>query len=594
MNFYKNMRTKKWSNYKKNERKSNSGTFTFRTRVVLGLFFVFAALIGIKLFILQVIEHEFYEALATGQHEIYKNLFPERGEIFYNEEMTGESYAVATNHSMSLVYADPRHITDSEEFIERLDEVFEFEDEEKEEIIGRISNPEDPYEPIRHEVPDNVVDQIKTMELEGVGFIEERLRFYPENNMGGHILGFVGSDEEGNLGGKYGIEGHFENDLSGDQGFLHSALSATGSWITVADRSFKPAVDGADIYLTIDRNIQYQACTKLYATVAKHGADGGSIIVMRPDGKLLAMCSAPDFNPNNYSEVEEISYFNNPAIFNQYEPGSVFKAITMAAALNEGAVNPKTTYEDPGELEIDDHKIRNFDEKAHGIQTMTQVLEKSLNTGAIFAMEQIGKDKFREYVEKFGFGKLTGIALDSESAGNIASLRFPGDIFAATGSFGQGVTVTPLQMAASFAVIANGGKLVEPYIIDKIEYPNGDVEYFEREELDEVISQRTATLLSGMLVTVVEGGHATKAKVPGYYVAGKTGTAQVPKKNGVGYAPGVTIGSFIGYVPAQDPAFVMLVKIDRPDVMWGSESAAPLFGEMAQFLLNYLQVPPDY
>jgi len=588
------MRTKKWSTYKNNERKTSSGTFSIRIKLILALFFVFAGMIAVRLFILQVIEHEFYEALATGQHEIYKNLFPERGEIYYSEAGTGKTYAVATNRSLNLVYADPRHISDPEDFFEKLNEVFEFEEEEKEDIMARISNPEDPYEPIRHEVNDEVVERIKALGLEGVGFIEERLRFYPESNMGGHVVGFVGSDEEGNLGGKYGIEGHFDEDLSGEQGFLHSALSATGSWITVADRSFKPAVDGADVYLTIDRNIQYQACSKLYATVAKHGADGGSIIVMRPDGKILAMCSAPDFDSNKYGEVDDISNFNNPATFNQYEPGSVFKAITMAAALNEGAVTPKTTYDDTGERVIDDHTIRNSDEKANGVQTMTQVLEKSLNTGAIFAMEQIGREKFREYVKNFGFGRLTGVALDSESAGNISSLDFKGDIFAATVSFGQGITVTPLQMVNSFAVIANGGKLMQPYIIDRIEYANGDIDKFGPKEIGEVISQRTATLLSGMLVTVVEEGHATKAKVPGYYVAGKTGTAQVPKKNGVGYDPGVTIGSFIGYAPAQDPAFVMLVKIDRPDVMWGSESAAPLFGEMAQFLLNYLEVPPDY
>lgn len=612
MNIVK-MRTK-YSGYKVKEKKTISSTFNKRTKILLVVFFIFAGLICAKLFILQVIEHGFYEALATGQHEIYKDLFPERGEILVGEEVSDKHYALATNQELSLVYADPRHIEDPEEFLSKLEEILDFDYEkeneegieeeegdeeegesaEREALLARISDRSDPYEPIMPQVSDELVEQIRALELAGVGFIGDSFRFYPEKNLGGHVAGFVGSDEEGDRSGKYGVEGYFDVDLKGEQGFLHSALDASGSWITVADRSFKPAIDGADVYLTIDRNIQYQACTKLYGAVAKHGADGGSIIIMRPNGKILAMCSAPDFDPNNYNEVEDIQVFNNPAIFNQYEPGSVFKAITMAAALNEGAVQPDTTYEDEGEIKYGEHIIKNFDEKANGVQTMTQVLEKSINTGAIFAMEQIGKERFRDYVHTFGFGKKTGIQLETESPGNISSLDQRGDIFAATASFGQGITTTPLQMVASFAAIANGGKLVKPYIIDKVIYSNGDQAISSPTEIREVITERTATLLRGMMVTVVEQGHGRRAKVPGYYVAGKTGTAQVPKTNGLGYDPNVTIGSFIGFAPAQDPAFIMLVKIDRPDVQWGSESAAPVFGEMAQYLLNYLQVPPDY
>lgn len=607
------MRRTNLTGYRVKNKRKVSTTFNNRTRFLQVVFFLFAGLICIKLFFLQVIEHNFYEALATGQHEIYKDLFPERGNIYVGEEMSDFNYAIATNQELSLVYADPRHIEDPEDFINKLDEILHFEfgkdesaeadaeineesaEAEKLALILRISDRNDPYEPIMEQVPDELVDQIKALDLEGVGFIADSFRFYPEKNLGGHMVGFVGSDEEGNRSGKYGIEGYFNEELMGEQGFLHSALDATGSWITVADRSFKPAIDGADVYLTIDRNIQYQACTKLYAAVERHGADGGTIIVMRPDGKILAMCSAPDFDPNSYNETEEISVFNNPAVFNQYEPGSVFKAITMAAALNEGALTPETTYEDTGEVKYSDYTIKNFDEKANGVQSMTQVLEKSINTGAIFAMESIGKDRFRDYVHTFGFGKATGIQLETESSGNITSLNQRGDIFAATASFGQGITVTPLQMVGAFAVLANGGDLVKPYIVDKIVYENGDEEKTVGEVIREVITERTATLIRGMLVTVVEQGHGNKAKVDGYYVAGKTGTAQVARTDGVsGYDPHKTIASFIGFAPAQDPAFVMLVKIDRPDVKWGSEAAAPVFGEMSRFLLNYLQVPPDY
>lgn len=592
----KNMKKQRVGRYNQEGLQISQSSFKKRILFFEVLMAVFVLFIGIKLFSLQILDHKFYEALASGQHEIYEQLFPDRGEIFIGEEAADNYYAVATNREYNFVYADPRHIQDPEEFLNKLQEILGFEDEEKEAMLARISNPEDPFEPIAHRVEDGVVEQIKTLELEGIGFSKESFRYYPEENLSGHVLGFVGSDDEGNLSGKYGAEGYFDEDLAGEPGFIHSERNESGIWITVADRSFKAAEDGADIYLTLDRNIQYQACTQIAQAVNKHGADGGSIIVMRPNGKILAMCSAPDFNPNKYNEVENISVFNNPAIFNQYEPGSVFKAVTMAAALDQGKVTPQSTYEDTGEVTIGEHTIRNSDEKAHGTQTMTQVLEESLNTGAIYVMQQLGRDVFRQYVQDFGFGEATGIKLNTESEGNIYPLWQKGDIFSATASFGQGITVTPLQMVDSFAVIANGGKLAKPYIIDKIVHADGREEVFGNYEPREVMSARAATLLSGMLVSVVKSGHGTRAGVEGYYVAGKTGTAQVPRQDGgAGYDPYLTIGSFVGFAPAQNPAFVMIVKIDHPrDVQWAESSAAPVFGTMAKFLLNYLQVPPDY
>ncbi|MDD4995689.1 MAG: penicillin-binding protein 2 [Patescibacteria group bacterium] len=589
------MSKQSWSNYKKQDKRYISSLFSSRLRLLKILFIILAVVIGAKLFILQALEHSFYAALASDQHEIYKNLFPERGTIYAGDELSENKYIIATNEELNLLYADSRNIDNPEEVLNGLQGILQFSDEEKTKLAARLSDKSDPYEPIQHGLTDDVAQKIKDLNFQGIAFIKESTRFYPENGLGGHLIGFVGSDEGGERSGKYGVEGYFDRELAGEPGFLHSVLDATGSWITVADRSFKPAVDGDDIYLTIDRNIQYQACSRLKAAVEKHGADGGSIIVMRPDGKILAMCSAPDFDSGKYNEVEDITTFNNSAIFNSYEPGSVFKAITMAAALDQDKVTPKSTYEDAGEIKYGDHVIKNSDEQAHGIQTMTQVLELSLNTGAIYAMEQIGKDKFQEYVKNFGFGQMTEIELETEQAGDISSLDKRGDIFAATASFGQGITATPLQVATAFAAIANGGKLVKPYVIDKIVSPDGSETISEPKVVEQVISARTATLLSGMLVSVVENGHGQRAGVSGYYVAGKTGTAQVPRSDGQpGYDPNITIGTFAGFAPAQNPAFVMLVKIDHPrDVQWAESSAAPLFGEMAKFLLNYLEVPSE-
>ncbi len=266
----------------------------------------------------------------------------------------------------------------------------------------------------------------------------------------------------------------------------------------------------------------------------------------------------------------------------------------MAMGLDLGVVNPTTTYEDKGKLVINGFTIENSDRKVHGRKTMIEVLNESLNTGAIFVAKKVGLEKFRTYVKAFGFGTLTGIELDTESPGTIKSLDETREIYLATAAFGQGITVTPLQMVSAFAALANGGKLVQPYIDDEIIKPDGTIKKTEPKVVRQVISERASTLLGGMLVNVVRKGHGKRAGVDGYFVGGKTGTAQVPKKDGRGYEAHATIGSFAGFAPVDDPRFVMLVKIDRPrDVQWAESSAAPLFGDLARFLVQYLEIPPD-
>ncbi|MBI5221449.1 MAG: penicillin-binding protein 2 [Candidatus Magasanikbacteria bacterium] len=296
--------------------------------------------------------------------------------------------------------------------------------------------------------------------------------------------------------------------------------------------------------------------------------------------------------PDSYNEVEDINYFNNPAIFYPYEPGSVFKPITMAAALDKEKVTPSATYEDTGEVKIGPYKIRNFDKKAHGIKTMTEVLELSLNTGAMFAAEQVGKEDFVKYVKNFGFGQLTGITLDTEVSGNISSLDKKGDIYYLNASFGQGITATPLQLATAFSALANGGKLIKPYIVSEIVKPDGTLVKTWPEVIRQVISPKTSNLISGMLVSVVEKGYDKKAKVPGYYLAGKTGTAQIAAKGGYS---GEVIHTFAGYGPVSNPRFVILLRLDKPQgVAFAADTLSPLFRQLANFLINYYQIPPDY
>lgn len=575
-------------------RKSSKQTRNVRIDVFRYGMVLVAGLIILRLFVLQVVDHKFYQALASGQHEIFQELFPSRGDILVHDSIDGRLVPVASTQELAFIFADPRHIEDPGEVAEKLGELFGYDEDKIEALKIRLDQPDDPYEPIERKVSIEMLDEIVAMNLPGINHIREEARLYPEQNMSGHVIGFVGSNEDGSLSGRYGIEGYFNSELSGSPGFFRSERDIAGRLIAIGDRSIEPAIDGADIVLTIDRTIQYFACSALQNAVKRHQADGGSVVILDPsDGRVLAMCGAPDFDPANYVEVEDINLYNNPAIFNAYEPGSVFKPITMAAALDSGAVTPSTTYNDTGEVIIDVYTINNSDGNANGIQTMTEALEKSLNTGMIWAMRQTGKDVFREYVSDFGFGEYTGIDLETEMAGTISSLYLDHEVYAATASYGQGITVTPLQLAAAYAAIANGGILKKPYIIDEIRYPDGTVEKRQGQDIRRVIEAKTSRLLGAMLISVIEHGHGGQAGVPGFYVAGKTGTAQVAKPGG-GYYGSITIGTFAGFAPVEDPKFAMVVRIDRPrTVQWAESTAAPLFGEIADFLLKYFEVPPS-
>lgn len=495
--------------------------------------------------------------------------------------------------------------------------------------LEKITKRNDPYEPLEQKVDEEVLkklfislteseDHIKIDELEikggkllisknleelkfdGINFIPKIRRYFPEKNISSHILGFVGykDDEER---GRYGLEGFFDEELFGMPGSIKTGRGAAGDLIIINEREYIGPQNGSDLILTINRTIQYTVCKKLNEAALRHGADGGSIIVMDPStGAILSMCSWPDYDPNDFQNVDNIRVYNNPAIFAQYEPGSVFKAITMAAALDQEKVTPETTYNDDGQIMINGwHKpIRNSDYETfggHGKVDMNFVLEASLNTGAIYAMKQVGSNTFSEYVRNFGFGEKTGIEMETENGGNINNLIGGKikEIDAATASFGQGISVTPLQMVASYSAIANGGILMKPYLVKEIVHVDGKKDITKPKEIRRIISERASLLLSGMLVNVVEKGHSAKAKIDGYYVAGKTGTAQVASQTMRGYSEKY-IHTFVGFAPVEKPKFVMLVKLDNPKgIKFAESSVVPLFKELADFILNYYEVPKE-
>lgn len=675
--------------YKKN--KQNNIRINLLTAVV----FLLGGIVLYRLYDLQVNKYDFYNTMATNQHNVSSQLNSERGEIFMKNKFD-ELYPFAVNKKFALVYAIPKSIKSKynrskavEDIVKKLylafdqenvekevddllkqqetkkikteltfssnllktegeikkDENLKFDKEyqefikikkekeielRKEKIIEKYSNifnkKNDPYEPIKKKVDENSLkklysillsneneqinpedlifsnekvfkknDQKHPVIFDEISYTMEAYRYYPENNIGSHVLGFISNEK-----GEYGLEGFFNKELSGKSGFIKTEQSAKRN-IIINDEEYVKPEDGSDLILTINSSIQFIVCQELNKSIKQHKADGGTVIVMEPfTGAIVAMCSWPDFNPNNYENVQDAQVYNNPAIFAQYEPGSVFKAITMAAALNEEKITPQTIYEDKGMVMINGwpKPIRNSDYETygkHGKVNMNTVLEKSLNTGAIFAMQSISSKIFADYVKKFGFGEKTNIELETESFGNINNLitKYIKPIDAVTASFGQGISATPLQLITAYAVIANGGILVKPYIVEKIIYKNGAQDIFKPQQKRRVISKKTSIILSGMLTNVIENGHTKKAKVKDYYVAGKTGTAQVAFLKKRGYS-NETIHTFIGFAPVDDPKFVMLVKLDNPkDAKYAESSSAPLFSKIAEFILNYYQVPKD-
>ncbi len=572
--------------------KAGEGSFERRSRIAAAFFLLcFGVIVG-RLYQLQVVRGDVYRKTAQEQHGILKKILPARGEIKIFDKLSNESLPLAVNIDKPLVYADPAMVENPRLASESLASLLGMEASE---VLEKVTRTQRRYVPIKKSLTEEEQKKISDLKLPGIYFDQEKVRYYPEKSLLAQTVGFVGykgADSEVKQG-LYGLERNFEKSLAGKEGLLKEEKDLSGAWIFGSNRQTVPAVDGVNLLLTIDKSLQYKAESVLKAAVEQNEADSGSMIVIDPKtGAVLAMAGFPAFDPNEFSKVEDAGVYQNLNVTGSYEPGSIFKPLTMAAAINEGKIGPDSVYTDAGEVKIDEYTIKNSDLKANGQQTMVQVLEKSLNTGVIYAKEQIGNKKFLEYIKKFGFGEYTGIELP-ESKGNLENLKGNIGVNYHTASFGQGILITPIQMVQAFTALANQGKMVHPHLVQSVIHPDGKTETIETKEAGQIISAKTANTVSAMLVSVVENGHGKKAGVPGYYIAGKTGTAQVAKKNGRGYEENNNIGSFIGYGPVENPVFLALVRINHPrTVNFAETTAAPAFGEMAKFIMNYYHIAP--
>jgi cell division protein FtsI/penicillin-binding protein 2 len=520
--------------------------------------------------------------------------------------------------------------------------------ENRYEVIARKVDPEK-SRVLREIIKKDAEENPGLENFAGVGFKEEYYRFYPEKSLAANLLGFV--DKQGK--GQYGIEETFDKKLRGKKGVFKAQRDSIGRQITVGESIIQPAVNGQNIVLTIDRTIQMKVEEIIKSGVDRFNANSGQAIVMDPKtSRVIAMAHYPSFDPNEYSEVYErvdvefteeekeslmpieesdthfyfyrnwdtddryeifkdieegkdpvyqryknwfgAEVYQNKIVSSIYEPGSVFKSVAMAAAIDDGVVTPDHTYYESGPIEVDEFEIRNSDDQYRGLQTMTNVLEQSSNIGMSYVAKKMGRNLFYSYMMKFGLDERTGIEFDNEESGHVEYFTHWADSELVTHAFGQGIALTPLQMANAYCALANKGVLMQPFIVDSVYEADGTVTETEPVAIGQAITEDTANKITAMLVSAVENGVANKAKVDGHYVAGKTGTSQTYKWGEPLEGAGTTITSFAGYGPVENPRFVVLVKLDRPRAsQWGSDTAAPVFSEIATFLFDYYNIPPD-
>lgn len=563
-----------------------------RILLVKVFFLLFFAAIIIRLFYWQVILAPFLQAQAENQHFTQSQVEAVRGNIYFDD------YSIlASSNPAFLLYGLPKILSNEQKvtLAYTLAKIIKEDGEQVDDIakdyINKLSLDLD-WVPLEKNLDLNKKKEVEGLNLKGIGFNQSNSRFYPEGSSSAHLLGYVGPDAKLGSKGYFGIEGNYDGELKGVWGILRHERDALGLPILIGDFLNTEARNGKDLILNIDRSVQFIVEESLKKGIERYGAKAASAIVMNPrTGAILALASFPNYDPLKYYNFPK-EYYKNVVVADQYEPGSTFKVLVMAAALNEDLIKPDTKCDLCfGPLSLGGYIIRTWNNKYFPDTTMKEVIVHSDNTGMVFTARKLGLDKFYTYLENFGFGKSTNIDLQDESSPEIRNKNKWGEIDLATASFGQGIAVTPIQMVTAVSALANGGYLMEPHVVKIIKDFSGIYE-IKPKIIREVIKPATARVITEMMVAAVDEGEAKFVKIKGFKVAGKTGTAQIPVAGH--YDAEKTIASFVGFAPVDDPKFVMLVRYDQPtSSIFGAETAAPTFFEIARELFTYYKIAPS-
>jgi stage V sporulation protein D (sporulation-specific penicillin-binding protein) len=491
-------------------------------RVHTAFFVVIAAFsaIIIRLFYWQILSGDTLRTQASAQYNVEFTLPAARGEIF-----SSEGNPLVMNTPAYLVYAQPNLIPNKEQFARLVAPVLPSDEIE---LLGKISREGAFWVPIGKKVETEKTELLQSLKLEGIGFEHESQRFYPEASMGAQMLGFTGSDQNGNDKGYFGLEGYYDRELRGIDGRIQREKDVRGAPIVIGEDTRIDAENGRSLTLWADRSIQRIAERRLAEGIVKYGAKEGSVVIMDPKtGGVLSMASFPSYDPKTYMNYDK-SLYQNPIVAAGFEPGSTFKVLVMAGALNERAVTATSTMEETGPLQVGDYVIRTWNNEYRGTQTMTEVIQYSSNVGMVAVEKKLGKERLLRYIRAFGFGKPTGVDLEDESSPVLRNDSDWGEIDLATASFGQGIAVTPLQMVRAVAALANDGWLMEPHMVKSIVDTKGKVIDIKPKRVTQVVSKEASDVITEMMIYAVDNGEAKWAKPKGYRIAGKTGTAQIP------------------------------------------------------------------
>ncbi len=544
---------------------------------VFGLLFL--TVVG-RAFYLQILQHEELVKKAEKQHRHRVELTPARGSI-----LDRNGTPLAESIHMDSCYAEPRRIKDVEGTAAVLAPILGLP---RQELVARLSVNKS-FTWVERWLSPETAKRIKNMKLPGIGFAPESKRFYPNLETAAHVIGFTGRDPNG----LEGIELKYDTTILGNTGYMVTERDALGRNIAIKNTVIKNSSPGKNVVLTLDKTIQFIAEKELSKAIAESNAKSGMALVMETStGKVLAMANYPTFNPNSYSRYS-LAQLRNRVVVDSFEPGSTFKVFTIAAALDSGVIKANDIYNcENGTYRIADRIIH--DDHPHSRLNVSDIIKYSSNIGSAKIGFKMGEEKLSGYLRNFGFGGRTGIDLPGESPGNLKRHWYGIDL--ATISFGQGVSLSAIQLVSAVSAIANGGNLMKPYLVERVLDDSGkEVQKFEPEIVRRVITPETSRTISKMMETVTgEGGTGTKAAIEGFRVAGKTGTAQKVDSVTRTYSPTKRIGSFVGFVPADNPKLAIAVIIDEPQgIKYGGVVAAPAFKGIAQNTLAYLKIQPN-